>query len=59
MRATVLFGLDPDYLSIGWLRSITPEDRAKTGDATRWELLSEYCLIADNPDAHFKMADFT
>lgn len=59
MRTTVLLALDPDYVSIGWLRSIKFEERAKTGDATRGELLCEYCLIADNPDAHGKGADFT
>ena len=59
MRATTLFGLDPDHLSIAWLRNIVPEERAKTGDAWNWELLCEFTLVTDNPDAHFKLQDFT
>jgi hypothetical protein len=59
MRATVMFGIDPDYVSVGWLRNIKFEERAKTGDATRGELIGEFALICDNPDAHFKLADYT
>lgn len=56
-RARTLFNLDPEYVSIGWLRPIKYEERAKTGDATKGELLCEYTLILDNPDAHSKVAD--
>jgi hypothetical protein len=55
MRAGTVLCLDGDYVSVGFLRPIKFEERAKTGDATRGELLTEFCLIADNPDAHAKV----
>lgn len=58
MRATTAFGIDPEYVSCAFLRPIKFEERAKTGDATRGELLGEFCLVADNPDAHTKWADY-
>ena len=35
------------------------EERAKTGDATRGEILTEYTLIGDNPDASAKIQSVT
>ena len=49
--ATTLLALDMDYWSIGFLRPIHFEERAKTGDAEKGEILCEWCLIGDNPDA--------
>ena len=57
MRSRTVFGIDPDYVSFGFPRPIKFEERAKTGDATRGELLAEGCLIVGNPDAHFKVQD--
>lgn len=57
MRTSVVLGLDPDYVSVAWLRPMKFEERAKTGDANRGELLAEWCLVADNPDAHFQVRD--
>jgi hypothetical protein len=54
-RTGTLLALDPEYVSVGFLRPIKFEERAKTGDATRGELLTEFCLIGDNPDAHAKI----
>lgn len=56
MRTDVLLALDPAYVSVAWLRPITLEERAKTGDAQRAELLCEYTLVLDNPDAHGKLS---
>lgn len=58
MRANTAFCIDPEYVSVGFLRPIKFEERAKTGDATRGELLCEFTLIADNPNAHAKLQDF-
>jgi hypothetical protein len=55
MRTTTLLAIDPEYVSVGFLRPIKFEERAKTGDATKGELLCEFTLIADNPDAHAKI----
>lgn len=59
MRTRTLFGIDPDYVSVAWLRRIQPVDLAKTGDATKKMLICEFCLVADNPDAHFKIQDLS
>lgn len=55
MRAGTVLCLDKDYVSVAMLRPIKFEERAKTGDATRGELLCEYTLVGDNPDAHSKV----
>jgi hypothetical protein len=57
MRARTVLCLDPDYISLAWLRPIKFEERAKTGDATKGELLCEWTLVLDNPDAHAKIQD--
>jgi hypothetical protein len=57
MRTRTVLCVDPDYVSVAWLRGIKFEERAKTGDATRGELLCEWTLVADNPDAHGKVQD--
>lgn len=59
MRTGTVLCLDFEYASIAWLRSIKFEERAKTGDATRGELLCEWTLVAENPDAHAKIQSVT
>lgn len=49
--STILLALDMEYWSVAFLRPIKYEERAKTGDATRGEILCEFCLVGDNPDA--------
>lgn len=59
MRASVLFCLDPDYLSTAWLRKIKYTELAKTGDANKGQLLCEFTTVMENPDAHSKIQDLT
>lgn len=59
MRAGTLLCLDKEYMSVAFLRPIKFEERAKTGDATRGEILTEYTLVAENPDAHSKIMSVT
>lgn len=59
MRDSVVFAIDPEYLSVAWLRPIKYYPRAVTGDNTNGELLGEGCLVCDNPDAHGKVADLS
>lgn len=59
MRSSVLFGLDPEYVSVAFLDGIKTFDLAKTGDAEKKMLVAEFCLVADNPDAHFKITDLS
>jgi hypothetical protein len=58
-RARTVFGIDPDYVSIAWLRPIKMVELAKTGDAEKRMLICEYTHVCDNPDAHFKCQDTT
>jgi hypothetical protein len=55
MRTSVVFGIDPDYVSVAFLDGIQMHDLAKTGDAEKKMLVTEFCLVADNPDAHFQI----
>jgi len=57
MRTSVVFGLDPEYISVAVLDGVQMSDLAKTGDAEKKLLLAEYCLVLENPDAHFKVQD--
>lgn len=57
MRTRVLFGIDPEYVSVAFLDGIKVEDLAKTGDAEKKLLVTEFTLVGDNPDAHFKLQD--
>jgi hypothetical protein len=57
MRTRTVLCLDPEYVSTAFLRPIKFEERAKTGDATRGEILAEWCLVVGNPDAHAKVQD--
>jgi hypothetical protein len=57
MRQSVIFCLDPEYVSVAFLDGIKTIDLAKTGDAEKKMLITEFCLVADNPDAHAKIQD--
>jgi len=56
MRDTAVLGIDPDYVSVAFLRPIQNKPLAPTGDSEKRMILSEYCLVVDNPDAHFQVA---
>ena len=58
-RTGTLLALDMDYWSVAFLRPIKMEERAKTGDATKGELLCEFCLVGDAPDASAKIQAVT
>lgn len=57
MRDNAVLCIDPEYVSIASLRPIQKQEMAKTGDSEKWLLLTEYCLVVDNPDAHAKVQD--
>ncbi len=57
MRTRTVLMIDPDYWATAWLRPIKFEDRAKTGDATKGEILCEWTLVGKNPDASAKLQD--
>ncbi len=59
MRTRTLLAIDPDYWKTAWLRPIKYEPLAKTGDATKGQLLCEMTLVAANPDASAKVQDLS
>lgn len=58
-RERSAFVLDPDYLSIDYLRPIGSENLAKVGDSIRGYMLAEWTLKVDNEAAHGIVADIT
>jgi len=59
MRSATLLALDMEYWSVAFLRPIKYEERAKTGDASRGEILCEFTLVGDQPDASAKIQAVT
>lgn len=57
MRTRTVLMIDPEYWATAWLRPIKFEERAKTGDATKGEILCEWTLVGKNPDASAKIQD--
>ena len=58
-RERTLLVLDMDYWAIAYLRKFEREKLAKTGDADRMALLSEYTLVSRNEAASGKVVDLT
>lgn len=59
MRARDALVLDPQYVSIAYLRPFMKEELAKTGDAEKWMLLAEWGLKIGNEAAHGIIADLS
>lgn len=57
MRTRTVFAVDKDYVSVAMMDPIKYLPLAKTGDGEKAMLVAEYCLVADNPDAHAKIQD--
>jgi hypothetical protein len=58
-RERSVFALDPDYISIDYLRPIGSQDLARIGDSIRGFMLAEWTLKVDNEAAHGIVADVT
>lgn len=55
VRSSVVLCLDPDYWAVSFLRRPRVVPLAKTGDATKKMLISEYGLVCRNPSASAKV----
>jgi hypothetical protein len=55
VRSSVVLCIDPDYWSVSFLRRPQTKDLAKTGDATKKLLVTEYGLVCRNPNASAKV----
>jgi hypothetical protein len=57
VRQSTLFCLDPEYISVAFLRNIKRVPLAKTGDAEKSMLITEFGLRLDAPDSCAKVQD--
>lgn len=55
IRDQAVICVDPEYVGVSFLRGIQKEQLAKTGDSEKWQILAEYGLVIQNPDAHAKI----
>jgi hypothetical protein len=55
VRDNAVLCIDPDYVSVAFLRPIQKEQLAKVGDSERHMLITEYTLVVNNPNAHAKV----
>lgn len=55
MRSSVALCLDPDYWALAFLRNPTKKPLAKTGDATKSLIVTEFTLVCRNPAASSKV----
>ena len=55
----VVFCIDPQYISLGFLRPMTKTPMAQTGDAKSSLLVAEFVPICDNPYAHAQLIDIS
>ena len=51
----VVFCLDPSYWAVRYLRRPFKRELAKTGDATKYQILTEWGLVARNWKANSKI----
>jgi len=49
---TAVLCLDPEYIGIAFLDNIKIQDLAKTGDAEKKLIVTEYTFVAQQPNAH-------
>ena len=59
MRTSVVLCLDTSMWAVAFLRRPFTEQLAKTGDATKHQLLAEFTLVARNPIANAKVVGLT
>lgn len=56
MRDQAVLCIDPGYVGLATLRPMAKEELAKVGDSTNWQIVTEYALVVQNPDAHAKVS---
>jgi hypothetical protein len=59
MTQSVVYCIDPEFISVAWLDRIQMVELAKTGDADKSMLIGEWTLVLENPDAHAQVRDIT
>lgn len=59
VRSSVVLCIDPDYWAVAFLRNPAVVNLAKTGDATKKMIITEYGLVCRNPKASAKVVACT
>lgn len=59
MAAGVALGIDPDYVSVDYLRRMFVDKPAKDGDAFKRMMVVEYTLAVLSEAANFLIADLS
>ena len=59
LRARDVLLIDPDMLSIGYLRPFKSEELAKTGDADKFNMIVEWTLVVKNQASQAIIADLS
>jgi hypothetical protein len=55
MRASIVLCLDMDFWALRWLRKPLKRELAKTGDGTKYQIITEWALVARNWRASSKV----
>ena len=55
VRDNAVLCIDPDYVSVAFLRPIQKQQLAQTGDSEKHLMLAEFTLVVNNPDAMSKV----
>lgn len=55
VRGVTIMAIDPDYWAIAFLRQPFMEELAKTGDAKKYHMLTEWTLVCRNHEANAKL----
>jgi hypothetical protein len=59
MRTVTLLCLDPNYWAIAFLRRPMARELARTGDGTKYQIITEATLVARNWQASSKVVALT
>ena len=59
MRTSVILCLDPNYWAIAFLRRPMARELARTGDGTKYQIISEQTLVCRNQQASSKVVALT
>lgn len=57
VRDRAVLCLDPDYVGIATLRPMNKELLAKVGDSENYQIIVEWGVVVQNPNAHAKVQD--
>jgi hypothetical protein len=59
IKSNTVYGIDPEFAAVKYLRSFSTEALAKVGDSDREQMIVEFGLKVSNEAAHFALYDVT